>query len=77
MANVQVFTDKQTDGRAKNNMPPIYRCGDIIKKRVSQCFSADGILRGKWNKAKPKKRDLMHVEVPILLEDYNGLGLNS
>jgi hypothetical protein len=33
MANVKVFadrqTDKQTDGQAKNYMPPIYRYGGI------------------------------------------------
>jgi hypothetical protein len=35
MANVKVFadrqTDKQTDGQAKNYMPPIYRYGGIKK----------------------------------------------
>ena len=33
MANVKLFTDNQmdaqTNGRAKNYMPPIYRCGGI------------------------------------------------
>jgi hypothetical protein len=29
MANVKVFADKQTDGQAKNYMPPIFQCGGI------------------------------------------------
>jgi hypothetical protein len=35
MANVKVFADrdKQTDGQAKNYMPPIFRYGGIIKIR--------------------------------------------
>jgi hypothetical protein len=29
MANVKVFADRQTDGQAKNYMPPIFRYGGI------------------------------------------------
>jgi hypothetical protein len=29
MANVKVFADRQTNGQAKNYMPPIFRHGDI------------------------------------------------
>ena len=37
MANIKVLADKQTDGRAQNYVPPIYRCGGggLKKKRAS------------------------------------------
>jgi hypothetical protein len=45
MANVKVFTDRQTnrrtDGQAKNYMPPIFQCGGIKnsrEKRLQVCF---------------------------------------
>ena len=34
MANVKVFADRQTDGQAKNYMPPIYRYGGIKKQKA-------------------------------------------
>ena len=44
VANVKVFADKQMDGRtnrrAKNYMPPIYRCGGIKKSPVKSTESA-------------------------------------
>ena len=44
MANVEVFADKQTDRRtnpkAKNYMPPIYRCGEIKRTSLLLSFNA-------------------------------------
>ena len=37
---IQIFlwTNRRTNGRAKNYMPPIYRCGDIKKQALNLSF---------------------------------------
>jgi hypothetical protein len=44
IANVKVFADRQTDGQAKNYMPPIFRYRGIKRKIFLKNFDFDSCI---------------------------------
>jgi hypothetical protein len=57
MVNVKVFADRQTEGQAKNQMPPIFRYRGIKMTGLSMNLTT-------YNKEQPNKFQIINTNIP-------------